>query len=375
MAGSGSSSGPMTADRAHRGTRGALTRTESTASERTPLSPVRCIQLPASGRAVQIGRSSISCDFQLPPSNRSISRVHVRARFRGGGVGGRDGHDDGDDDAADSIEVVCVGWNGVVLHVQERRYELKKDMVFTSDAAGADVLLDVQGSRVLLQWPGRDEDGDGDVHVPDAGEDEEEEEKQEEEEKANGARPPRHQRQDDRHATPTPAAPPSHRQQRQPARARFTIPPSSPVLSAAATAAPQHADSARAANQGDAAAGGSEASRLSSPVVVYEDQATPPPGQGAGGSAGDAADGHDQENMQTFVHEDTSSDFEPDELSDLDDDDDDDDDGILDSPLRMREQERRRDAARVEEEGEEQVPPIRLMAANRQDRDGVCLPA
>ncbi|EAS34227.3 transcription factor Tos4 [Coccidioides immitis RS] len=124
--------------RARRG----LKRTHSMASERAPLSTVPCIMLSENGEAVTMGRSSLSCNYQLS-ANRLVSRVHVKATYK----------------AAthpldrDRIEILCTGWNGIKLHCQGKTYELTKGKTFTSDIRDADVMIDVQDSRVLLQWP------------------------------------------------------------------------------------------------------------------------------------------------------------------------------------------------------------------------------
>ncbi|KMP05426.1 hypothetical protein CIRG_05107 [Coccidioides immitis RMSCC 2394] len=124
--------------RARRG----LKRTHSMASERAPLSTVPCIMLSENGEAVTMGRSSLSCNYQLS-ANRLVSRVHVKATYK----------------AAthpldrDRIEILCTGWNGIKLHCQGKTYELTKGKTFTSDIIDADVMIDVQDSRVLLQWP------------------------------------------------------------------------------------------------------------------------------------------------------------------------------------------------------------------------------
>lgn len=124
--------------RARRG----LKRTHSMASERAPLSAVPCVMLSQNGDTISMGRSSVSCNYQLS-ANRLVSRVHVKATYK----------------AAthpfdrDRIEILCTGWNGIKLHCQGKAYELTKGKTFTSDIRDADVMIDVQDSRVLLQWP------------------------------------------------------------------------------------------------------------------------------------------------------------------------------------------------------------------------------
>ena len=123
-------------------TRPALQRTQSTLSERTPLSSVPTIQLDPQGKIVRMGRSSVSCDYQLS-ANRLISRVHVEAWYKSS-VSRLE---------RDRLEIKCTGWNGVKIHCNGKVFDLNKDQVFTSDARGVEVMVDVHDSRVLLQWP------------------------------------------------------------------------------------------------------------------------------------------------------------------------------------------------------------------------------
>ena len=61
-------------------TRPGLQRTQSSVSERAPLSAVPSITLPENGEVLRMGRSSNSSHYQLS-ANRLISRVHVEARY------------------------------------------------------------------------------------------------------------------------------------------------------------------------------------------------------------------------------------------------------------------------------------------------------
>ncbi|KAI5309083.1 hypothetical protein KEM55_004120, partial [Ascosphaera atra] len=116
---------------------------------------------PSPSRVVRLGRSSISCDFQLPPSNRGISRVHVAAAYRPAtAIDHLDDEDEeeagnGEENSKEHVEIRCLGWNGITLYCQEQSYDLRKGSVFTSDIKHADILLDVQGSRVLIRWPSK----------------------------------------------------------------------------------------------------------------------------------------------------------------------------------------------------------------------------
>ncbi|KAL2014526.1 hypothetical protein VTN00DRAFT_2051 [Thermoascus crustaceus] len=119
--------------------------TSSMTSERAPLSAVPTVMLPESGERILMGRSSASCHYQLS-ANRLISRVHVEAAY----MPAPNPFD------RDRIEIKCTGWNGIKLHCQGKTYDLAKGKTFTSDIKDADVMIDVQDARVLVQWPRRD---------------------------------------------------------------------------------------------------------------------------------------------------------------------------------------------------------------------------
>ena len=53
----------------------------------------------------------------------------------------------------DRLEIKCTGWNGVKVHCNGKVFDLAKGQIFTSDARGIDVMIDVHDSRVLLLWP------------------------------------------------------------------------------------------------------------------------------------------------------------------------------------------------------------------------------
>lgn len=53
------------------------------------------------------------------------------------------------------IEIHCIGWNGVKIHCQGHAWELIKGDVFTSETEDAEIMLDIQDSRVVLAWPTR----------------------------------------------------------------------------------------------------------------------------------------------------------------------------------------------------------------------------
>ena len=99
------------------------------------------IELAADGEPTLMGRSGKSSHYQLS-TNKLISRVHVRATYI-----------PADPPNPSKVEVVCTGWNGVKVHCQGKAWELGKDSSFTSESQDADIMIDVQDARVLLQWP------------------------------------------------------------------------------------------------------------------------------------------------------------------------------------------------------------------------------
>jgi hypothetical protein len=118
-----------------------LARTLSTLSERAPLSTVPSVELDRHGQPILMGRSSNSSHYQLS-TNKLISRIHVRAAYLAASPL-----------APHKVQVECVGWNGVKIHCQGRAWELRKGDSFTSETEDADIMVDVQDARVLLQWP------------------------------------------------------------------------------------------------------------------------------------------------------------------------------------------------------------------------------
>ena len=126
-------------------TRPGLHRTQSSVSERAPLSAVPSITIPENGEILRMGRSSNSSHYQLS-ANRLISRVHVEARYIAASVPLE----------PNKVEIKCKGWNGIKLHCQGRTWELARDDTFTSETEFAEIMLDVQDARVLIAWPDRD---------------------------------------------------------------------------------------------------------------------------------------------------------------------------------------------------------------------------
>ncbi|CAF9933728.1 MAG: hypothetical protein HETSPECPRED_008976 [Heterodermia speciosa] len=121
--------------------RSALQRTNSTFSERAPLSTVPTIELDDHSQPTLMGRSSNSSHYQLS-TNKLISRVHVRAVYLPASL-----------HASKRVVIECVGWNGVKVHCQGRAWELRKGDSFTSETEDADIMVDVHDARVLLRWP------------------------------------------------------------------------------------------------------------------------------------------------------------------------------------------------------------------------------
>ncbi|EGX88728.1 Forkhead-associated [Cordyceps militaris CM01] len=109
--------------------------------KRAPLGALPSVELAENGEPLLMGRSSNSAHYQLSAS-RLISRVHVKARFVAAT----------EPEEANKVEIVCEGWNGLKLHCQGRSWDLSKGDTFSSETE-AEIMIDVQEARVLLQWP------------------------------------------------------------------------------------------------------------------------------------------------------------------------------------------------------------------------------
>ena len=116
-------------------------RSFSTLSERAPLSNVPTIELDDGGETMLMGRSSNSSHYQLS-TNKLISRVHVQATYIPASP-----------PKSDKVRIMCLGWNGAKIHCQGKVWELAKNDSFTNEQPGTDVIIDVQDTRVLVQWP------------------------------------------------------------------------------------------------------------------------------------------------------------------------------------------------------------------------------
>lgn len=137
-----SSTGILSSSPPRINTRPPRQRVPSTVSERAPLSAVPSIELNENGDTVLMGRSSNSSHFQLS-ANRLISRVHVKARYVPATVPLQ----------PNKVEIECNGWNGLKLHCQGRTHHLHKGDILAFETEGAEIMLDVQDTRVLVHWP------------------------------------------------------------------------------------------------------------------------------------------------------------------------------------------------------------------------------
>ncbi|CAK4033937.1 related to transcription factor PLM2 [Lecanosticta acicola] len=126
-------------------TRPGLQRAVSALSERAPLGDVPSLDLPANGEPMLMGRSSNSSDYQLS-ANRHISRVHVRASY----MPPDEVYPNG------KVEVECLGWNGAKVHCRGEIVELAKGELFESGKPMSQIIVDVQDTRVMLNWPKED---------------------------------------------------------------------------------------------------------------------------------------------------------------------------------------------------------------------------
>ncbi|KAL8984810.1 MAG: hypothetical protein Q9177_004599 [Variospora cf. flavescens] len=118
-----------------------ITRAQSVLSERAPLATVPTIELDPQGQPILMGRSSNTSHYQLS-TNKLVSRVHVRAVYV-----------PADPPVPRTVRIECLGWNGVKLHCEHKHWELGKGDSFTSETEEADIMIDVQDARVLIQWP------------------------------------------------------------------------------------------------------------------------------------------------------------------------------------------------------------------------------
>ncbi|KAF1992527.1 hypothetical protein K402DRAFT_321194 [Aulographum hederae CBS 113979] len=122
--------------------RPALERTISILSERAPLGSLPTAEVPLNGEPLLLGRSSNSSHHQLS-ANRLISRVHVRATYE----------PPSPTHASGKVVIECMGWNGCKVHCRGQVHELAKGDTFESTHPAAEVMLDVQDTRVLIGWP------------------------------------------------------------------------------------------------------------------------------------------------------------------------------------------------------------------------------
>jgi hypothetical protein len=51
------------------------------------------------------------------------------------------------------VEIVCCGWNGAKIHCKGKTHKLDKSDTFTTSIETAEIMLDVQDARILVQWP------------------------------------------------------------------------------------------------------------------------------------------------------------------------------------------------------------------------------
>ncbi|KAF2101867.1 hypothetical protein NA57DRAFT_24948, partial [Rhizodiscina lignyota] len=120
-----------------------LQRAVSNMSERVPLGAVPTIELPPNGEPLLLGRSGNSSNYQLSV-NRAVSRVHIRATY----------HEPDSSHASGSVLIECLGWNGAKVHCKGHIILLAKDESFTADVPAAEIMIDVQDTRVIVAWPG-----------------------------------------------------------------------------------------------------------------------------------------------------------------------------------------------------------------------------
>ncbi|KAL7265912.1 target of SBF, partial [Rhizina undulata] len=81
-------------------------------------------------------RSSESCHYQLSGS-RLISRIHVRACYIDSPVGSK-------------IEIEFLGRNAIKIYCEGKSWRLERGSVFVSETKDAEIMLDIQDTRVLI---------------------------------------------------------------------------------------------------------------------------------------------------------------------------------------------------------------------------------
>ncbi|KAI9696777.1 MAG: hypothetical protein M1836_005139 [Candelina mexicana] len=125
-----------------------LQRTQSTISERAPLSHVPTVIPSRNGDPILMGRSGKSSHYRLS-ANPLISRVHLQASYVPAISPSQ----------KNKVEILCIGHNGVKVHCQGTTWDLTKGDSFSSENEHADIMLDVHSSRVLISWPQGRESG------------------------------------------------------------------------------------------------------------------------------------------------------------------------------------------------------------------------
>ncbi|KAK9453275.1 hypothetical protein V1511DRAFT_489876 [Dipodascopsis uninucleata] len=102
---------------------------------RSPLSQVALARLLRNGKAVTLGRSSISSTVVLSRINKLISRVHVATRYI---------------PERDAIEVRCLGWNGARVGTPSKEFALSRGE-WVEIPADTNVIVDVCGERARVE--------------------------------------------------------------------------------------------------------------------------------------------------------------------------------------------------------------------------------
>ncbi|KAF3908240.1 hypothetical protein AA313_de0204202 [Arthrobotrys entomopaga] len=114
-------------------------RTDSAISElRAPLASVPTVTLPNEATWITFGRSANKCTYLLSKSHL-VSRVHLKVIYNRWGL-------------RKVVEIHCIGYNGAKIHCRNEVWELRHGEVFWSES-GADLMLEVEDARVLLQVP------------------------------------------------------------------------------------------------------------------------------------------------------------------------------------------------------------------------------
>ncbi|KTW31364.1 hypothetical protein T552_00009 [Pneumocystis carinii B80] len=93
-------------------------------------------------KAVYIGRSSQSCNLSISKKNRFISRIHAKLEY----------HSENK-----AVYITCLGWNGMLLHIQmglePRKIKKGETSVVEWEPDIGSIIVEIAGSCSRILWP------------------------------------------------------------------------------------------------------------------------------------------------------------------------------------------------------------------------------